>query len=747
MYKRLATIFIFAGISISLSTPLVAQDWVPANGVTTTNTINRIQFVTEQVAYGIGDWGTILKSSDGGETWTDISYEDTRNFNGLYFFDENTGLVGGPFSTGGGGSSEMLAETTDGGDTWEVFSSFDFDDFNDMDFLDNQTGWAASINGKILYTLDAGDNWSSKNAGMEDLLSIHLYDNDTFWVAGESGSLYKSTDSGDTWEKAVQIDTLGLSEFDDLYDVEFENENIGYVIGETYDNGFVGFLLKTTDGGTSWERSVYNFEHVLYDIKIGSNGEVVLAGGKDQFTENESNAVFISEDQGDTWRMISDGAGPLYWTSLDENSGNWIVAGESGATSTFALSNDTLYSDLYTGSDIAEITFGDSDHGVFVTGGREQARIFATSDGGDTWEERLKLNGRIGFNSVDFAGDDYVWAVGTNYFTGDSRWVVYYSTDKGLNWNNLELDFPVHEQLEYVQKVQFTDLQNGFIKVEDALLKTTDAGASWEKASEPTPLSFTDFHTIHFLDSNNGWMAGNDHVAYTDDGGATWETKYEQGSQESEIIEIFAVDNTTVYTTIENGRLMKTTDGGTTWEDINPFTSFDLNDLYFINANSGYVVGEGGRILTTTDGGQNFSVDYDATEKDLHNIFYIDENTAWISGELGTLLSTTNGGGITTSINDELEQALPSAISLDQNYPNPFNPSTVIEFSLSRSTQVKLEVFDLMGRKVRTLLSGDLKNAGQHTITFKANDLASGVYIYRLTAGTEVLTRKLTLIK
>jgi|AntRauTorckE6833_2_1112554.scaffolds.fasta_scaffold00354_23 photosystem II stability/assembly factor-like uncharacterized protein len=748
MLKYSATTLLFSLIFLSTIT---AQDWISSSGAVTTNTLNDVQFVSSQTAYAVGDLGTVIKSTDGGNTWTDVSFGETKSYLSLHFFDENIGFVGGPFSSSGGGSTEMLAKTTDGGQTWDILSSFDFEDFHDMEFLNADTGWVAAQDGKIIYTTDGGSNWSSKSAGTEDLLDMDLVNDSTFWVAGENGALYSSNDAGDSWDQAIQIDTLGLSQNDHLYGVEFTSQDTGYVTGWTYDSQSfqdVGFLLQTTDGGTTWEKSDYDFQHLLYDLEIGNNGEIVLAGGKEQFGENESNAIYISEDKGETWRVISDGDGPLFWTSLDSHSENWIATGESGATATFTLADDTLHTDIITGLDIADISFGDSDHGVFVTGrDKVQARIFSTTDGGTTWEERLKLDGRKEFNSVGFAGGQYVWAIGTDHYTGDSRWLIYLSLDKGETWTELALDFPVHEQLNYMEKVQFLDIENGFIKIEDVLLRTTDSGATWEKTVEPTSLSFTDFHTIHFLDSQNGWMAGDDHIVFTSDGGTTWETKFQQDNQSTEIIEIFALNNSTVYVSMQHGKLMKTTDAGDTWSDLNPSTSYDLNDLHFIDENSGYVVGDGGRILTTADGGQNFTASYDQTDKNIHSIFVLDENTSWIAGERGALLTTTNGGGIATSVEEISQKDIPSTITLDQNYPNPFNPSTVINFEIPQNSRVKLEVFDMMGRKVRTLLNGKIRSAGQHSVTFNANDLASGIYIYRLTAGTHVLTRKLTLIK
>jgi hypothetical protein len=99
------------------------------------------------------------------------------------------------------------------------------------------------------------------------------------------------------------------------------------------------------------------------------------------------------------------------------------------------------------------------------------------------------------------------------------------------------------------------------------------------------------------------------------------------------------------------------------------------------------------------------------------------------------------------SVNYALDQDLPTEVSLNQNYPNPFNPTTTISFALPENSKVTLEVFDVMGRKVATLLEGNQRSAGSHTVNFDASSLSSGMYLYRLAAGNTVITRKLTLIK
>ncbi|MEX0721893.1 MAG: alpha-amylase family glycosyl hydrolase [Balneolaceae bacterium] len=101
--------------------------------------------------------------------------------------------------------------------------------------------------------------------------------------------------------------------------------------------------------------------------------------------------------------------------------------------------------------------------------------------------------------------------------------------------------------------------------------------------------------------------------------------------------------------------------------------------------------------------------------------------------------------GITTAIDDG-DMDVPAAFRLEQNYPNPFNPSTVISYQLAVNSKVTLKVYDMLGREVATLVNGQLK-AGNHSVKFDAQNLASGIYIYRLQAGSKVFTEKMTLIK
>jgi hypothetical protein len=92
------------------------------------------------------------------------------------------------------------------------------------------------------------------------------------------------------------------------------------------------------------------------------------------------------------------------------------------------------------------------------------------------------------------------------------------------------------------------------------------------------------------------------------------------------------------------------------------------------------------------------------------------------------------------------EDILPGSFSLEQNYPNPFNPATKITFDIPSKENVTLKVFNILGQEVTTLVNNEL-DAGRYTVDFNASSLASGMYIYKITAGNYQDSKKMTLIK
>lgn len=136
--------------------------------------------------------------------------------------------------------------------------------------------------------------------------------------------------------------------------------------------------------------------------------------------------------------------------------------------------------------------------------------------------------------------------------------------------------------------------------------------------------------------------------------------------------------------------------------------------------------------------------------------FYIDQSiTIHQPAYISSYLSTTSDhfpvkalfdfNQTPTSISENFDE-LPSSVTLEQNFPNPFNPTTIIRYQLNEALDVQLDVFDMLGRKVATLVNGRV-SAGSHEAQFDASNLSTGMYIYRLQAGGKVFTRQMMLIK
>jgi hypothetical protein len=154
----------------------------------------------------------------------------------------------------------------------------------------------------------------------------------------------------------------------------------------------------------------------------------------------------------------------------------------------------------------------------------------------------------------------------------------------------------------------------------------------------------------------------------------------------------------------------------------------------------------GGGVHLTTDGGASWTQ---------VNTGLLDLNVRSLCSSKGYLLAgiAQYGGGvwrrplseIITQVSDNRYQ-IPDQLELQQNYPNPFNPATVIPAQWPIATNVRLMVFDMLGREVATVADGRFP-AGHHEFTFDGTGLSSGTYYYRLETAASVHTRSMQLIR
>jgi hypothetical protein len=163
--------------------------------------------------------------------------------------------------------------------------------------------------------------------------------------------------------------------------------------------------------------------------------------------------------------------------------------------------------------------------------------------------------------------------------------------------------------------------------------------------------------------------------------------------------------------------------------------------------------------VTPADDNRTVLVSYDADLSGLGGQTAVVFASGFLSPEdnqngagFGLFAALTNGTVVELPVSGDMaaktdnDATLPTEFTLNQNYPNPFNPTTTINFSLPVASDVTLEIYNVLGQKVRTLIN-EAMEAGSHSVSFDGGDVSSGMYFYKLRAGDYSATKKMTLVK
>ena len=195
---------------------------------------------------------------------------------------------------------------------------------------------------------------------------------------------------------------------------------------------------------------------------------------------------------------------------------------------------------------------------------------------------------------------------------------------------------------------------------------------------------------------------------------------------------------TKTYGSGSGSSVQQTSDGGYIVAGSTFSTLFHLSNAYLLKTNS-----SGDTLWTRTFGGSQYNLQGRSVQQTSDGGYIIAGPAQ--GSERGIFLVKTQAEGLVLSVQND-PSVVPMAFGLEQNYPNPFNPSTTIRYALPHRSHVTLTVFSILGQQITTLVNGDI-DAGYHTVQFDGSDLASGVYLYRMQAGSFVETRKLILMK
>lgn len=507
--------------------------------------------------------------------------------------------------------------------------------------------------------------------------------------------------------------------------------------------------LATNAISQTWTSQTSGTTNILEAIwfKDAQNGWAVGNSGTTLFTTNG----------GQTWNAINLTNEDLKDVAfLDQNIG--LIVGDNGRIfrTTNGGANWTSVASG-TSSNILAVAFGEG--GMAYAAGRDGV-ILRSTDNGASWT--VVETGTVRYRGIAAKGSQYTWVVGENG-------ALKISTNGGQTWTAKSpgTSSDLHDVFFLTQTEGWIAGQN------DVLLYSTDGGNTWSSRNSGINIGL---EAVVFLNSNNGWAVGNSgRIFKTTNGGMNWAV--EASGVTVELNDVFFLNVGNGWVVGDNGTILYRKDASVPsiilqLSNMNPHVGQKFEARAYDKA-TGI---EASRKTLAAIPSPNFSVTFDnITSSNSYWVdFYADHNGngsynapptdhAWrleannVTGEVTlNFIHNTNFTDIqwpgTTWINDQTDQAgVPTQFRLEQNYPNPFNPETTIRFSLPRAFQVKLEIYNMLGQRVRSLVNGQL-NAGVYTAKWDGNDdlgrsLSSGVYFYRIEAGRFASTQRMVLMK
>ncbi len=566
-----------------------------------------------RTGWAVGQFVRIFKTTDGGDTWEQRASLGNFPLESVTFADD--ALRGWAV-----GWSGTILKTTDAGDNWRRVNSTTSQDLSSVTFAgDGETGWAVGWNGTILKTTDAGDNWRRVNSTTsQDLSSVTFAgDGKTGWAVGQNGTILKSVDRGESWAPRASPTSERLES------VTFSADGrTGWAVGPfpniPIDGAQPVTILKTVDGGDTWERRIFPEPLILNSVTFAGDGLTGWAVGID-------GDILKTVDAGESWERKRSG------TSVD----------------------------------LESVTFRRDGRTGWIVG--RNGTILKTKDGGETWFPRAR-GASDDFESVTFTdGGTTGWIVGRNgtilgTSNGGATWKPrHISTSEDItsedSWRG---DITSNDLLSVTSS---NDGETGWAVGENGtILKTDNGGASWMPRDAGFDIDIGFLTSVTFAaDDTTGWAVGwNNTVVRSTDGGDTW-TQFPRRSPNTESV-TSSVDGATAWAVGPSAGIVKITDGGQTWERLDSGTTAWLEWVTFsADGATGWVVGRRGTILKTADGGQTWERRSTDTAADLRSVAFTRNGTTGLAvGSNGTILRTTDGDTWTPSnagLPSELESA------------------------------------------------------------------------------------------
>lgn len=564
------------------------------------------------------------------------------------FYDLYNGWAVGDFGT--------ILYTSNQGQTWARQRSGTEVELYDLFFYGADDGWAVGEQGTILHW--DGNIWEAKNSGTTlQLHGVHFINSLTGWAVGQNQIVLQTTDGGATWNP------LGYEGTEHYFAVYFIDENNGYLAGAAGNNGVI---KSTSDGGLNWDYEIIPAKrmnslclagtHTLW--AVGDEGAIFYKADADSdwiiqdcgstnklnsvsainpnqvWVTGENGIIYHSENHGMDWLPENSSVGlDLHSIHILDGESAW-ACGDAGSLVHTLNGGGTWDSQHKAGPTgiLRDITFMYPEWGLVVG---DSGVIYSSLDGGAHWQE-------------DTSGiSEHLYAVDlTRHWIGyDRALAVGYGGQIIRKWWDPDILYEpwMLREYDHNEDLRGVDVRGRTVWIAGdfgSIALSENSGNDWQIQHQDMGYHLYD---IHFISRLSGYAVGmSSTILCTRNRGEDW---VEQISPVNATFwSVFGM-NHHAWVVGTNGTIIHTDNVGYTWTEQNSGTDEFLTSVYFSDLNNGWICGARGTILHTNNGGETWVKQPSGTTNLLWSVNFADPVHGWICGEKGSILATEDGGG------------------------------------------------------------------------------------------------------
>lgn len=585
-----------AGLAAAAAAPAGANvqvgssAWEWGNPQPQGNTLRATDF-RGATGYAVGDFGTLLKSSDGGLTWAGLQTGTFTNLTEVQAVDDTTLVAGGGCvarrSDDGGRTFSRIAFTPVENSCKEPLAA--------LSFPQKTVGFLALADGTVLQTADGGTAFAQKSAipgtrapgGRDTPTALWFTSPTTGFAATTGGKIFSTVDAGNSWKLVSDTNRA-------VRDVTFFDATTGYAVGDG------GLFLRTTDSGVTWTPKDLGVARNYTGVRCSTALQCVVSTA-------EGDVVVRTTDGGDTANALTPSTDKILAASF-ASATRLVAAGERGTT---VVSDDagTTFAPIggrLTGT-FSRLRAGLQPGTAFAPGA--DGALGKTTDGGRTW---TRANVATSEDVLDVA-----FPTATVGYALDVQGGLFRTADGGATWKTLDTGTTARPNA-----VVATSPDTVLVLGPTGVRRSTDGGNVFDavRSDAVARTALTDAERAG--SAVVAW--GRQDIVRTTDGGRTWTAirkpgtyKRVKGKLRNRLIvgRVDFVDQRVGYVQDGTSRLWRTANGGRTWTELPGTGTNRFDGLQFSSATSGYLVAQGGFgdvpsagiLYRTTDGGKTFA--------------------------------------------------------------------------------------------------------------------------------------------